>query len=905
MDYNDRVFASVFSVPSVSHTTPTPIATPDLGNAEPGESFGGGLFGGNLGNPQRKVKRNLAWSTATRFLSLPKGNHADTDPSNVENEERPNTAEVQDALEYLLVGDGKPEIFTEDNLLDWFIDEAQLHFATFARSEVEQWWNEEIPLEAAWDTLETTQRLLQHAQNVYLRPLAEHILPLLNDTVEPESRTLPPEYRVSERNNASRRFLSALHGAFVHSLPSQRFSKTLSYVLYDAGLKVFRIPKGKKNKVVANSAHEGSRRRMQDLLQGLDRVGLGGDKAQKSFAHAMDKLLDAFINSHYLRVDWHGKESELESLRMWISKAFIPLIELVNTCLRCHPTSLSAPEIQHWHDAALGRLGRAKVEYLFEYASDYHTSRGVLKTIKEYMKLPNAKQYLTTRFSEHVSRRLLSPGATTTYILDLYMCFIRTFLYLDPKGVLLERVARPIRRYLKEREDTARIIITSMLADAAAENNGKFSSAGDLSVEIATEMQRPITSFEHDVSQGLDWDNMNWQPSPTDAAPDYKQQKGHDIILFVLTLWERDDFINELKNILGDHLLRSQDPEYANEIRLLELIKVRLGDDKLQACEVMLRDVLESKRINSAIRAPIAQMRTPDNRALQAPGGPPRTPQPRQPVASIPSVPGLGTPLPKSSVDMTLNAHIISSFFWPSLRDDHFLIPAEVQNMQRDYESRFTHIKGRQKLQWKNALGDGSVALELDDRTEQFDGLMPWQVSVIYAFQPQPGEEWVGKGKGKGKELGISRNVEQLEEMLEMDEQLVRQALAFWVGKQILREMDHDTFAVIERLTSANMDTEAAAAAQELAEVQAQAQAGSVKSQHDLLQEKKDVYMTFITSMLTNQGNLPVQRIAMMMKIMVAGGFPFGPEEVTILLEELENEGKVIGIGGDIWGIKK
>lgn len=430
-----------------------------------------------------------------------------------------------------------------------------------------------------------------------------------------------------------------------------------------------------------------------------------------------------------------------------------------------------------------------------------------------------------------------------------------------------------------------------------------------MSYEIAREMQRPFANFNQEADEELNWNDMNWQPLPSDASPDYKKSKVEDVIYFLLTLWEREDFINELKNILGDHLLRCQDPEYEKEIRLLELIKVRLGDDKLQACEVMLRDVLDSKRINSTIRLG-AFLGTPKQHLPQTPeNAVPKNPRSRRGTTSAPSLRPT-TPILKPPEAPALNAQILSSFFWPLLRDDHFLVPASIQTLQNEYESRFERIKGMRKLRWMNALGNSTITLDFEDRTEEFQRLAPWQVSVIYAFQPQPGEEWAGnkgRAKGKGNECGITRNVKQLEDMLEMDESLVRQALSFWVGKSVLREdpQSPDTFSVIEKATSATVDTDAAAAAQELAEVQAQQQAGAVKSQSDLLAEKKDVYMSFIFGMLTAQGNLPMQRILMMMRMMVQGGFPFGAEEVKGLLGEMEEEGKVMCFGGEVWGIRK
>ncbi|KAH6106779.1 anaphase-promoting complex subunit 2 [Parastagonospora nodorum] len=901
MDHSTLVFASVFPVLSLSHTTPTPVATPDLGYIAPGTSFGSPYTGKNIEgygqNQHRAVKRSQAWSCATRFLSLPK------DISIVPRLHR--TRDVEEALSYLLVGKGKSEDSKEESLVEWYTNECRLHFANHVRSGFEQLWGKEVQLQHAWDVLDETQRAFEQVQNFYLEPFNEHLLPFLqNDgsasTIRPNKPTQVEEPGSSDA--ASSKFLRDLHAIFAHCLPAQRYSKTLSYVLYDAGCRLYRVYV-RHDGVQPSSTPEVTtefRKRMTTLLQGLERVGLGGDRAQKAFAHAMNKLLDSYMTSHYLKVDWYSKQSIVSHMRLWIEKGFCPLVELVLECLQCEQSTVLPTEVTAWQEMALNRLGRARVDNLFDFVMNWDKSLGAVLDIKEYLKVPGAKQHLTSSFSQQISRRLLHPGATTTYILNMYISIIRSFHVLEPKGVLLERVARPIRRYLKEREDTARIIISSLLTDLSDETGMKFSMNSELSYEIACEMAKPFANYGQDMDEELNWNDMNWQPLPTDASPDYKKSKVEDVIWFLLTLWEREDFINELKNIYGDHLLRCTDPEYEKEIRLLELIKVRLGDDKLQACEVMLRDVLDSKRINASIRAASttssSAFQTPDarNRNLQTPEvlGP-RTPRRRRPA---PPAPPAGPPAP------TLNAQILSSFFWPSLRDDTFLVPEQIASLQKDYESRFERIKGMRKLRWMHALGTSSITLTFDDRTEDFDHLTPWQVSVVHAFQPQPGEEHIARKKKGGE--GISRNVSQLEDMLQMDDALIRQALAFWTGKSVLRSIAPDTYAVIESLPSksalANADSSAAAAAEEFAAIQAATT--TVKSQADLLNEKKDVYKAFILGMLTNQGNMPVPRILMMMRMMVQGGFPFGAEEVREVLAEMEGGGWGAGWGGGGWG---
>lgn len=911
MDHSTLVFASVFPVLSLSHTTPTPIATPDLGYTAPGSSFGSPYAGRHVEAPgqaqHRTVKRSQAWSCATRFLSLPK------DTSAVLRLHK--TRDVDEALNYLLIGDGKSEDNKEESLVEWYTNECRMHFTSHVKSKLQQLWAKEIALQRAWSVLSDTYQLCEQVQTAYLDPFNEHVLPVLQQegsaaTIRPTRSTKVIEPHASEA--IVRQFRRDIHATFAHGVSGERFSKTLSYVLYDTGSVLFRIYT-RQDHVQPSTSSEDTReirRQMTELLQGLDRVGLGAERAQKALAHSMDQLLNSFITSHYLKVDWYLKRSIVPHLKLWIKDGFTPFIELVLECLRCEQSNVLPSEISSWQEMALNRLGRARVSMLFDFVINWNKSLGAILDIKEYLKLAGAKQHLTSSFSQQISRRLLHPGATTTYVLNVYISIIRSLHELEPKGVLLERVARPIRRYLKEREDTGRIIIASLLTDLSDESGSKFSSNSELSYEIASEMAKPIANYGQEADEEMNWNDLTWQPLPQDASPEYKKSKVEDVIWFLLTLWEREDFINELKNILGDHLLRCQDPEYEKEIRLLELIKVRLGDDKLQACEVMLRDVLDSKRINASINATgmsktsILQTPSTQSRGPQTPQAlPPRTPRTRQAAAAAKPA----APTSASAVGPKLNAQILSSFFWPMLRDDTFVVPVQIDVLQKEYESRFERIKGMRKLRWMNALGEGSITLEFDDRKEDFDHLTPWQVSIIHAFQPLPSEDHIAKKKGKGGE-GISRNISQLEEMLEMDEALVRQAIAFWVGKTVLRETSHDTFAVIEVLpkksSQAAADEEAAAAAEELAAVQA-AQTTTVKSQTDLLNEKKDVYVAFIMGMLTAQGNMPTMRIVAMMRIMIQGGFPFGVDEVRGLLQDMEAGGKVIGLGGDVWSIKK
>lgn len=122
-----------------------------------------------------------------------------------------------------------------------------------------------------------------------------------------------------------------------------------------------------------------------------------------------------------------------------------------------------------------------------------------------------------------LSQRLLHPGASTFEILQIYISLIRAFALLDPRGVLIDRVARPIRRYLRDREDTVRVIVAGLLASPAEEDNkgnDHMMRQEDVLVDLAVELNRAAELVaQSDDNQDLDWDDMNWTPDPVDAGP--------------------------------------------------------------------------------------------------------------------------------------------------------------------------------------------------------------------------------------------------------------------------------------------------------------------------------------------------------------------------------------------------
>lgn len=618
-----------------------------------------------------------------------------------------------------------------------------------------------------------------------------------------------------------------------------------------------------------------TRQDLVSLLESLQNVGLGGNKAQKVFAEVMNNMITEFISSAYAR-EWESPSLVTEHLQTWTQQIFGRLVKQVLGILKPNDDKVTSTQgldensmdMKTWQEMGISRLAALRIAELFDIIVEWDSSKGAIEDLKRYTTNPATRFHLTTTFSSAICQRLLHPGASTVEIIQLYISIIRSLTQLDPRGVLLDRVARPIRRYLRERDDTVKVIVGGLLADQEESSAGSSDTLG----ELADELLKAHQLAARNETGELDWDDMNWVPDPIDAAPDYKKSNPSDVIGSLITLFEsKEVFVKELQKVLSERLLK-KNGNYDQEVSVLELLKVRFGDSALQACEVMLRDILDSRRVDKAIRADQdLDFDAPDNAA-------------------------------------DIHAKILSRLFWPSLPEQSFKIPSVITDLQARYSEGFEALKPSRKLTWLDGLGTVVVDLELEDRL--FSGeVTTWQATVVYAFQePSPSHE-------ENPER-VQRSVLELSQLLDMPVSLTRSACLFWVSKRILIELQPDIFCVLETLpdddesaenltgtgktasasyASVPRSTATNAAAVAAAEA---ADAAAKESADAETMAKMDLYWQFIVGMLTNQGAMPLQRIIMMLKIAVPGGFPFSSEELKQFLGQMVTNGKLEMISG-------
>ena len=348
---------------------------------------------------------------------------------------------------------------------------------------------------------------LQIAQTIYLYPLKNNLAQFLPDT--------------GRRELAQAR--ANLHGLFAHSVPQNVFSLHLSQFLKKQAFAVFEIDLDDQSYV--GSTASDARQMTFKVIRSLNHVGLGGGRAQRLFAEAMNEALMKHVETRYAG-KWSSPSTVPQELRRWIEDQFARFAVEVLACLDedageqpATLTKITHADVQRWQEMGIGQLGALRVSELFNVIVDWDNgSRGALEDLKSYVNNPSARLHVTQDFSEVVSHRLLQPGASTTQILQMYISIIRSFTFLDPKGVLLDRVARPIRRYLHERDDTVHIVVGGLLADAEDE-----SPSPEVLTELAVELDKtgglPVEEGKGSNDADLDWDDMTWVPDPVDAPP--------------------------------------------------------------------------------------------------------------------------------------------------------------------------------------------------------------------------------------------------------------------------------------------------------------------------------------------------------------------------------------------------
>nr|XP_057905499.1 anaphase-promoting complex subunit 2 [Doryrhamphus excisus] len=551
---------------------------------------------------------------------------------------------------------------------------------------------------------------------------------------------------------------------------------------------------------------------LQELSDILSKVELLEWVSSDAITSILHRLIEQWMEQHcrgeYERSFLLDFQEWLELVVGWLGRVF------AGQEIREGPGDRSAPSSSsvlkqwrcHMHQFFCRIYVNMRIEELFSIIRDFPESKAAIEDLKFCLERTNQRQQLLTSLKSTFESRLLHPGVHTSDIITVYISAIKTLRELDPSMVILQVACQPIRKYLRTREDTVRQIVDGLTGDPVT-------GCTDLAFELSR--GDPVT-LEMQDSDEEGGDPEGWTPDPTDAVADKtgSKRRSSDIISLLVSIYgSKDIFINEYRTVLADRLLQQLNYNTAREIRNVELLKLRFGESHMHYCEVMLKDMADSRRINSNIGEEDLRLG-------------------EEPASSW------------------LSAIIMSSEFWPQLKEEKLELPPAISHAMEAFTRRYEKLKAMRTLSWKPHLGSVTLDVELEDRTLSNLTVSPIHAAIILHFQDK--SSWT---------------LEELSVKLSVPKEVVHRKLLLWQQHGVLRGDGGGRYSVLETGST----TEKMERGVMLIDSDEERDSNTT-TQSEQREEKLQLFWAYIQAMLTNLDNMTLERIHSMLRMFVATG---------------------------------
>lgn len=337
---------------------------------------------------------------------------------------------------------------------------------------------------------------------------------------------------------------------------------------------------------------------------------------------------------------------------------------------------------------ALDELVLLRQNEIFRLVAAYPKSTVALGELHSCLVFDNGTHHAQTQqrarlvneFLAECTQKLLHLGTNTVEVVIAYIKTIKAFLLIDPTGVLLDKVARPIRRHLKTRGDLVHQLVGGMLNPDPTTNP---------LVELSDKLHENKVAAAAPID---DLSDVNWVPDPIDALPDFKKGKVSDVVEALVSIFPLlSVLIEEFTRLFGERLLQCNSQSAQETMRYVELLKTRFGANEFATLDVMINDVQSSAELNASA--------------------------------------------PDSQFALT----VLSKMYWPTVCDsvsdnDTFAIPC--LDKFDHYGSHFRKMRKGRELKLIPSLGSVTVELEIDGNLKEFN-VTPTQATAIELFNDE------------------------------------------------------------------------------------------------------------------------------------------------------------------------
>ena len=442
---------------------------------------------------------------------------------------------------------------------------------------------------------------------------------------------------------------------------------------------------------------------------------------------------------------------------------------------------------------------KLRISEMLFIITDYPDSTPVLHDLKLCLQHTRQRPCLIKSLKNDITNRVLHPGVSTQSIISVYISAVKALRELDVSGVVMEMVLESCTEYLTQRDDSVRMIMQGLLWD---------DGSNDLAAELTSNQkdEHPFSSEQRSTCKPEEW-----LPDPREADPrkSDKSKRTSDIVtLFIGMYGSKEKFIKEYQKLLSKRLLQTwcSSKHEATEIRNLELLKKRFGEDDLSKCAVMMKDVADSRRINTNVKEEKHS---------------------------------------EKNVELDLQTLIVSGEFWPEIPNQNFEMPADLQSAFKDFNKGYEQLKVSRSLSWLNSVGMVEIELAMENRTIEVKAT-PLQAAIIWHFQDR--NIWTST------ELG---------DRLKIPPTLLCRKMTFWLQQGIVKQIDSEKYElVVESVSKASERIR-------LETFDEEEEDGDEKEDEESKQKHQQILWNYIQGMLKNLESLPLERIHKMLQMFV------------------------------------
>ena len=549
---------------------------------------------------------------------------------------------------------------------------------------------------------------------------------------------------------------------------------------------------------------------------------------------ALKEAVDESILTHVKETIAFEFETPMyENLRAWQEHVVRPWLEKIVS---------SEDDMEDCYTVAQAYVTVRKDE-IFDMVADYPDSIPTIEELQSVLVATQLHRQVADALRETLIRRLNHTGANTLQIIDVYINTIKVLRILDPTDHLLARVAEPVRQYLQGRQDTVRCIIASLT---------NAEQGGDLYEELKRQDAKPLEDVSLDSDDEGDClpdylGDQLWQPPPSiqQTHPSFLERGGSgkttDILAMLVSIYgSKELFVNEYRLMLADKLLsNTTDYNTDQQVHTLELLKLRFGELSMRACEIMLKDINDSKRTNTNIRSF----------------------------------------LPESCVDAIMISHI----FWPALQREPSALKhhPRLQYMLDTFSQEYGRLKNPRKLDWLYPLGTVELELEVQEKGQLISKTIecpPPLASLILHFSDRP--QW---------------SAQDLSNETSMPVHVIQKQMAFWINHRVIKivtdpqQKHKSAYALVGCSEKGDLSPMASRNASADAAMHDDIMGGAV-SFTTYEEQEMEVFTSYIVSMLTNLGQLPLKTIHNNLKMFVTGSdvkYSKTPQQLSAFLQHL------------------